>query len=165
LTKLFRLTGAVGLVAALICLALSTRVAVVRVCCLVTQVGVDAHELAAVLGRDALHVNRPGTVLGAVAARAVHLAVVLGIKVDNVDVAAAVVLDNLVGGVECAASDDVGRAGTLDGDAVLANVLEPDELEIAGSETVDSFALVGTDYDISKGRSILPQSASWSAPQ
>ena len=127
---------AVSLVTALVALELSLGVeAVVRVSRLVAQVGVDANQLAAVLGDDSCHVDlaREVAVAFAVAARAVDLAVVLGVEVDDVDGAAAVVLDDLVRSVVGAAADDVGGAVALEADGVFANVFEPDEFEVAGS--------------------------------
>ena len=127
---------AVSLVTALVALALGLGVeAVVGVSSLVAQVGVDAHQLAAVLGDDTGHVDlaRALAVALAVAARAVDLAVVLGVEVDDVHGAAAVVLDDLVRGVVGAAADDVGGAVALEADGVFANVFEPDEFEVAGS--------------------------------
>jgi hypothetical protein len=63
-------------------------------------VAVDARDLArlaAALARgDALDVDVALALAAAVAARAVDLAVVLGVEVDDVDGAAAVVLDDLV---------------------------------------------------------------------
>ena len=61
----------------------------------------------------------------AVAARAVHFAVVLGVEVLDIDRAAAVVLDHFVRGVEGAAADDVGCAVAFDADRVFAHVFEP----------------------------------------
>lgn len=80
-----RLAVALRLVAAGVSLALSDTavVAVVRVGGLVTVVGVDAHQLATVVGSGALHVNSTGAVALAVTARAVDLSVVLGVEVDN----------------------------------------------------------------------------------
>lgn len=96
-----------------------------------------------------------GAVVPAVAARAVNLAVVLDVEVVDVDVAAAVVLDDLVGGGEGAAADDVGLAIALDGDGVLAHVLEPDVLEVAGAEAVDALGLVCADDDVLQGCAVL----------
>jgi hypothetical protein len=91
--------------------------------------------LATLLSNNASHVDlaRALAVALAVAARAVDLAVVLGVEVDDVDGAAAVVLDDLVRGVVGAATDDVGGAVALDADGVFADVFEPDEFEVAGS--------------------------------
>ena len=130
------LAFAVSLVAALVTLALSLGVeAVVGVSSLVAQVGVNADELAAVLSNDTAHVDlaRAVAVAFAVAAGAVDLTVVLGVEVDNVDGAAAVVLDDLVRGMVGAAADDVDGAVTLERDGILADVLEPDVLEVAGA--------------------------------
>lgn len=134
--SLARLTLAVGLVTTLVALALSLSIkAVVGVSSLIAQVGVDAHELATVLSNDASHVDlaRALAVALAVAARAVDLAVVFSVEVDDVHGAAAVVLDDLVRGVVGAAADDVGGAVALEADGVFADVFEPDEFEVAGS--------------------------------
>lgn len=69
--------------------------------------------------------------------------------------AASVVLNDLVGSVVGTATNDVLGAVTLEGDGVLANVLEPDVLEVAGAQAVDSLALVGADDDVSQGGAIL----------
>jgi hypothetical protein len=152
------LAFAVSLVAALVTLALSLGVeAVVGVSSLVAQVGVDANKLqriqvstipqtshqlhppttylATVLSNNTSHVDlaRALAVALAVAARAVDFAVVLGVEVDDVHGAAAVVLDDLVRCVVGAAADDVGRAVALEADGVFADVFEPDEFEVAGS--------------------------------
>lgn len=127
---------AVSLVATLVTLALSLSIkAVVGVSRLVAQVGVDADELATVLGDDTGHVDlaRAVAVALAVAARAVDLAVVLGVEVDDVHGAAAVVLDDLVRGVVGAAANDVGGAVALEADGVFADVFEPDVFEVAGA--------------------------------
>lgn len=63
---------------------------------------------AAVTGRDTLDVDVTLALLGAVAARAVQLAVVLDVEVDDVHSTAAIVLDDLVRGVEGATADDPG---------------------------------------------------------
>lgn len=153
--SLGRLTLAVGLVTAIVSLALGFRVAVVAVRRLVAHVGVDANQLAAVDGRGALDVDAAGAVALAVAAGAVDFSVVVGVKVDNVDVAAAVVLDDLVGGVVGAAADDVGRAVALDRDGVLANVLEPDVLEGTAAQAIDALSLVGADDDVLEGGALF----------
>lgn len=96
-----------------------------------------------------------GAVVLAVAAGAVDLAVVLGVEVDDVDVTAAVVLDDLVVGVEGTTADDLGVAVALDGDGVLADVLEPDVLESARANAVDTLALVSADDDVPQGGTVL----------
>ena len=124
---------------------------------LVTQVGVDANELTTLDGGDTLHVNGSlaGLVALAVAAGAVDLAVVVGVEVDDVDVTAAVVLDDLVGGLVSTAANDVGNSAALDGDGILADVLEPDKLEVAGAQAVDTLLLVGTDDNVAESSAIL----------
>jgi hypothetical protein len=91
--------------------------------------------LATILSNNTSHVDlaRALAVALAVAARAVDFAVVLGVEVDDVHRAAAVVLDDLVRRVVGAAADDVGRAVALEADGVFADVFEPDEFEVAGS--------------------------------
>lgn len=95
------------------------------------------------------------TVVLAVAARSVNLAIVVGVKVDNVNMATTVVLNDLVGSLIGTSANDVGGSVTLDRDGVLANVLEPDKLEVAGSETVDTFLLVLADDDVTKSGTLL----------
>lgn len=79
------LAVALCLVAAGVGLALGDTavVAVVGVGGLVTVVGVDSHQLTTVVGSSALHVDSAGAVALAVTARAVDLAVVFGVEVDN----------------------------------------------------------------------------------
>lgn len=96
-----------------------------------------------------------GAVVGAVTAGAVDLAVVVGVEVDNVDVAAAIVLDDLVAGVVRATADNVGRAVTLDGDGVLAHVLEPHKLEVAAAQAVHALALIGTNNDVAQSGALF----------
>jgi hypothetical protein len=62
----------------------------------IAVVEVDASHLATITSCDALNVDVPLALAAAVSARAVDLAVVLGVEVDNVDSAAAIVLYNLV---------------------------------------------------------------------
>lgn len=61
----------------------------------VSVVLVDAHNLAAVLGRQALDVDVPLALGLAVAAGSVDLAVVFDVEVDDVDGAAAVLLEGV----------------------------------------------------------------------
>jgi hypothetical protein len=76
-------------------------------------------------------------------------------EVNNVDVTASVVLDDLVGSLVGTASDDVGSSTTLDSDGILADVLEPDKLKVASAKAVNTFLLVGTNNDVTKGSAIL----------
>lgn len=83
----------------------------------ITIVEVDASQLAGLAatlaGGDTLDVDVALALAATVAARAVELAVVLGVEVDDVDGAAAVVLDDLVRGVVGAAADDPGLLAGL----------------------------------------------------
>jgi hypothetical protein len=64
---------------------------------------------------------------------------------------APVVLDDLVARSLGSASDDVRSPGRLlDGNRVLAHVLEPDIGEVARSEAMDAFGLVRSDHDVSR---------------
>jgi hypothetical protein len=65
------------------------------------------------------------------------------------------VLDDLVGSLVGTASDDVGSSTTLDSDSILADVLEPDELEVTSAKAVNTLLLVGTNNDVTKGSAIL----------
>lgn len=96
---------------------------------------VDAAELASVLGDDAVDVDDAGAaVAGAVAAAADHLAVILGVKVVDVQRAAAVELENLVRGTEGTTTVDGGGTGRmLEGGGVLADVRPPDIVQGASS--------------------------------
>jgi hypothetical protein len=96
-------------------------------------------------------VNAASAVALAVAAGSVDFAVVVGIEVDDIHMAAAVMLDDLVVGAVCTSANDVGSAVTLDGDGIFADVLEPDELEVAATQAVDALLLVGTDDDVLQG--------------
>ena len=66
-----------------------------------------------------------------------------------------VVLDHFVGSLVGTATNDVGSSTTLDRDSILTNILEPDELKVAGTETVDTLLLVGTDDDVAKSGTVL----------
>jgi hypothetical protein len=154
--RLLRLTLALRLVAPNIPLALRASIeAVVRVRRLVAHVRVNPNQLATVHGRHALHGDGARAVAAAVAARAVHLAVVLGVEVLDVDRAAAVVLDHFIRGVEGSATGDVGCAVALDADGVFAHVFEPQVLERARAQAVDALALVGADDHVAQGGAVF----------
>lgn len=97
----------------------------------VAVVGVDAAELAATLGDDALDVDvSRAAVARAVTAAAEELAVVLDEEVVDVKGAAAVELEHLVRGLEGAATVDRGGArGHLEGGRVLAYIGPPDVVQ------------------------------------
>lgn len=86
----------------------------------------------------------------AVTARPVYLAVIIGIEVDNVHVSTAVMLNDLISSFVGSAADNVGRTAALDGDGILADVLEPHEFKGTGSKAVHAFTLIGADDDISQ---------------
>jgi hypothetical protein len=65
-------------------------------CSRVTIVGIDAHDLATVIRGSAFNVHIPLTLLAAVAAGTIDLAIVFSIEVDDVDSSAAVMLNDLV---------------------------------------------------------------------
>ena len=96
-----------------------------------------------------------GSALTYRAARAVDLAVVLGVEVVDLNTAAAVVLDDLIGGVESTTTTDNGHSASgilLDGNGILADVLKPGVLDgAATTETVDALALIGADNDVPDG--------------
>ena len=94
--------------------------------------------------------HTPSTVVLAVSTRSVNLAIILGVEVNDVHMAAAIVLDDLVFGLESASADDVGCAAAFDRDGVFAHIFEPDEFECAGALAVDAFALVGADDDVAE---------------
>lgn len=122
---------------------------------LVAQVGVDAHQLPTVDSSSALHMHRASAVTLAVAARPVNLAVIVGIEVDDVHVATAVMLNDLIGGFVSATADNVGCAAALDGDGILADVLEPHKFKRTRSKAVHAFALIRANNDVSKLRPIF----------
>jgi hypothetical protein len=76
-------------------------------------------------------------------------------EVDNVDVTAAIVLDDLIGSLVGTATDNVGGSATLDRDGILTNILEPDELQVARAETMNALFLVGADNDVAKSCTVL----------
>ena len=49
---------------------------------------------------------------------------------------------------EDAASDGGGAGASPDGDRILADVLEPDVADGAGTLAVDSLVLIGADHDV-----------------
>jgi hypothetical protein len=64
------------------------------------------------------------------------------------------VLDNLVTGVVRTTANDPGLLSSLvilDTDSVLADILEPDEFEGAGTIAVDTLSLVLADNDVAQG--------------
>lgn len=95
-----------------------------------------------------------------------------GVVLDDVDGAASVVLDDLVGGFVGASADDPaviaglvvflrmsggfdttgdqGSGVTYDGDGVLADILEPDKLEGAGPVAVHTLGLILSNDDVSQ---------------
>lgn len=62
---------------------------------------------------------------------------------------------HLVLGPVSAAADDVGDTVALERDGVLADLLEPGELDVAGAQAVDALALVGADDDVADGGAVL----------
>lgn len=62
----------------------------------VTIVLINANELTAVLSCDTLHNDSAFTLAGAISTRSVHLTIVLGVEIDHIDSAAAIMLDYLV---------------------------------------------------------------------
>lgn len=76
-------------------------------------------------------------------------------EVNDIDVTTAIVLDELVGAMVSATANYVGNAAALDGDGVLAHILEPDVFEVASAEAVDAFLLVGTDDNIAERSALL----------
>ena len=58
-------------------------------------------------------------------------------------------LDDLVVGVLSTTSNDVGGSrGLPQGDGILADILEPDVVDVARTLAVDTLSLVGTDDDV-----------------
>lgn len=92
--------------------------------------------------------NGTGAVVLAITARAIDLAVVLSIEVDDVNVATSVMLDDLIRGMVGTTTNDVGSSITLDGNGILADILEPDKFEVAAALAVDTLTLVGTNNDV-----------------
>lgn len=77
-------------------------------------------------------------------------------------------LDHLVAGVVCATANDPGLLPSLvvlDADGVLADVLEPHELEVAVAVAVNTLGLVLANDHVAKGRAGAEEedgvSASW----
>lgn len=92
--------------------------------------------------------NRTGAVPLAITARAINLAVVLSIEVDDVNMATSVVLDDLIRGMVGTTANDVGSSITLDGNSILTDILEPDKLEVTAALAVNTLALVSTNNDV-----------------
>lgn len=79
-----------------------------------------------------------------VSARAVELAVIVDIEVDDVHSSTSIVLDDFVGCVVGATTDDPGLLSSLvffDGDGILANIFEPNELKSAVALAMHTFRL------------------------
>ena len=62
---------------------------------------------------------------------------------------------HFIAGVVGAAADDVGGAVALDGDGVLADGLEPGELDGAGADAVDALPLVSTNDHVADRGALL----------
>lgn len=99
--------------------------------------------------------HRASTVARAVTAGSVDLAVVLRVEVNDVDMAATVVLNDLVGGMVSSTADDISSTVALDGDGVFTDVLEPDEFQCARAQTVDTLPLISSDDDVAQCGTIL----------
>lgn len=126
----------------------------------VTVVGVDACEFATVDRGDALNVDVALALLGAVSAGAVQLSIVLDVEVDDVHRTTAVMLDNLIRSVVRTTTNDprlVASDILLDGDGILTDIFEPDELKRAGALTVDTLGLVLADNAVSKSCALFKE--------
>lgn len=64
-------------------------------------------------------------------------------------------LDDLISGFVGTTANNIGCAAALDGDGILADVLEPNEFESARSKAVHAFTLIGANNDVSKLRPIF----------
>jgi len=124
----------------------------------ITIVGVDTSEGSTA---SSLNVGEEGSALvhgAAVSAAPVEFAESLDAVRVDLDGSAAVVLDNFVFSVLGASTDDVGLArGLLDGDGILTDIFEPDVVDIARAEAVDTFGLVGADHDVLDGSTALDE--------
>ncbi|KAI6768388.1 hypothetical protein HG530_006397 [Fusarium avenaceum] len=111
----------------------------------------------AIHSSDVLDDNVSGSaVILTVTARSDQLAVILNVKVGDLNSAAAVELDYLVGGVEStAATDDRSSRLLFQSNSVLADVLEPDILESARAFTVDTLSLAGADDDVAESGAVF----------
>ena len=119
-------------------------------------VGIDTAQHATIHSHDIIHDNVPrARIARAVAAGPDNLAVVLGVEVLQAQGGQAIHLDDLVARGEGAAAGDGDLAFALEGDGVLADVLEPDVGDGAGAEAVDAFGLVGADDDVGDGGAVL----------
>jgi len=126
----------------------------------ISVVGVDASQCATVARLDTINVDITLALRAAVSAGAIEFSICVCVEVDNVDGTATIVLDDLVGGLVGTTSDDPGVLSgsvALDGDGVLANVLEPNELESARTAAVDTLSLVLSDDDVPQGSTSLEQ--------
>lgn len=150
-----------GLIASVVTLeavtALAAILAGVADSASVSVVDVDTAENTAVDSSDVVDDDVSGTTVTlAVSTVANQLAVVLDVKVRDIDGTAAVELDNLVGGVESTATLDEGGTGLLlESNGVLADVLPPDVLDGAGALAVNTLSLSGTDDDVADGGTVL----------
>jgi len=124
----------------------------------IAVVRVDTGEGGAAGSLDLREEGRALVLSAAVSAAPVQFAESLDTVRVNLDGPSTVVLDDFVFGVLGAAADDVGLAGgLLDGDSVLAYILEPDVVEIAGAKAVDTLSLVSADDDILNSRATLDE--------
>ena len=102
--------------------------------------------------------GRGPLVLGAaVTARAIELSEGLRAVAVDLDMTGTVMLDNLVRGSLGATTNNVGGAASLlDRDGVLADVLEPDVVEVAWTEAVYAFLLILADDYIPEKNCVKP---------
>lgn len=109
----------------------------------ITVVRVDASKFTTIPSLDS--VNKYVTLaLGrAVSAGAIEFAIVIGIKVDDVNCSTTIVLDNLVASLEGATTNNprlLAGLVLLDADSIFTDVLKPDKVQGAGSFTVNTSA-------------------------
>jgi hypothetical protein len=114
-------------------------------------------EDTAIHSSDVFDNNVSGSaVILAVTARSDQLAVILNVKLGDLNSTAAVELDDLVGGVEGTATTDDGSSGLLlQSDSVLTDVLEPDILESARALAVDTLSLARADNDVAESGTVF----------
>lgn len=120
-------------------------------CSHVAEVGVNAGDGVTVARNDIGDGDRTLGLGGAVSAGTVELAKVLDAVVLDHNGSTTVVLDNLVVGVSGTSATDRGGPGALlDGDSILANVLEPYVLKGAGALAMYTLSLVCADDHVSE---------------
>jgi hypothetical protein len=116
---------------------------------LTSFVSVDASNHISAADPDVGEGTLPRVLSIAVTAATIHLPHIRRKEVLHSNSSTTIVLEHLILSVTGTASIDIGCAGRLfEGRSVLAHIGPPHVVQRAGTETVHTFAVVGTDDDV-----------------